>query len=296
MAPASGGGSYVCGSVLPSGGAHQGLLISLDPNGSLLWQRTLPSTVGVQFLALTTLANGSVALCGMAEGAQGHDVAVARYSSDGTLLWSDIEVFDLDAEAYAIAANSSGIMITGRQMNYGGKSDAFFLHYSLNGSLEMSTSWGGIESEEGRALTATPDGNFVMAGATRSYGPADAQGKRRSNLHLIKINAAGDTLWTRTYGDLLRDRRVLAMDAASNGDLLIAGSSMGAGTQHNDEDAWVARIAANGNLLWERNYAQGSSAGLRGIRALSNGFVACGWSFGTTGRRALLLRRDANGQ
>lgn len=296
MAPAQGGGSYICGSLLPSGGAHQGLLLRLTPSGSLLWQRTLPSTIGIQFLALTTLGDGSVAVCGMAEGAQGHDVAVARYASDGTLLWSDIEAFDLDAEAHGIAANDQGIMVTGRQQNYGGKSDAFFLYYSLDGSLQMSTSWGGIEDEEGRAITTTPDGNFVMAGTTRSYGPADAQGRRRSNLHLIKINAAGDTLWTRSYGDLLRDRRVLAMDVSSNGELLIAGSSMGAGIQYNDEEAWVARISANGNLLWERNYAQGSSAGLRGIRALSSGFVACGWSFGTTGRRALLLRRDGSGQ
>lgn len=296
MAPAQNGGSYLCGSLLPSGGAHQGLLLRLDQNGTLLWQRTLPSTVGIQFLALTTLGDGSVVVCGMAQGAQGHDVAVARFSSDGTLLWSDIQPFDLDAEAHGIAANDQGIMVTGRQQNFGGKSDAFFLHYSLDGILQMSTSWGGIENEEGRAIAIVPDGNFIMAGTTRSYGPADAQGLRRSNLHLIKINAAGDTLWTRSYGDLLRDRRVLAMDVSSNGDLLIAGSSMGAGIQYNDEQAWVARISANGILLWERNYAQGSSAGLHGIRALSNGFVACGWSFSTTGRRALLLRRDASGQ
>lgn len=296
MAPSADEGSYLCGSMLPEGGAHQGLLIRLDAANNLLWQRTLPNVSGVQFLALTILNDGSIALCGMAEGVEDHDVVVARYSSDGSLLWSDFEAFDLDAEAYGIAANNVGIMVTGRQLNFGGSSDALFMHYTLDGNLQMSTSWGGIENEEARALVATPDGNFAMAGATRSYGPADAQGQRRSNLHLMKINASGDTLWTRTYGDLLHDRRVLALEQAPNGDLLVAGSKAGAGAQINEDEAWVARIAPNGNLLWERSYPQHRSAGLRGIRVVSDGFVACGWSFGTEGRRVLLLRRDANGQ
>lgn len=250
----------------------------------------------MQFLALSALDDGSVALCGMAQGAEDHNVLIARYSSDGDFLWSRIESSALDSEAYGIAANSSGIMITGRQSNFGGGSDALFLHYSLDGSLLMTTSWGGVENEEGRALIATPDGNFVMAGATRSYGPADAQGRRRSNLHLIKVDMAGDTLWTRTYGDIMHDRLVSAADQASNGDLLIAGSKVGAGIQLNEKEAWVARIAANGDLVWERSYPLDRSAGLRDIRALSNGFAACGWSFGPEGRRVVLLRRDPNGQ
>ncbi len=79
MAPGSGGGSFICGSILPSGSAHQGLLLRLDPTGDLLWQRTLPSTVGIQFLGLTSLGDGSVAVCGMVQGTQNHDVVVAAH-------------------------------------------------------------------------------------------------------------------------------------------------------------------------------------------------------------------------
>lgn len=295
MAPGPAGGSYICGSVLPPGRKHQALVARLDADGALLWQRLLPGEIAQQFLGLALLTDGGVALCGQVSGPQGHDVLVARYSSDGQLLWSVMEPFDLDAEGYAIAANATGIMVTGRQVNFGGTSDALFLYFTLGGTLQMSTSWGGIANEEGRALTSTADGHFVMAGSTRSYGPVDAQGQRRSNLHLIKISATGDTLWTRTHGDILRNRQALALDVAPNGDLLVAGTNSGAGVDLNDGNALVARFTPTGNLMWERSYNLGSNDGLRGIRALSDGFVAAGWSFGNEGRKALLLRRDVNG-
>jgi len=296
MSPGPAGSSYICGSVLPPGGRHQAMVARLDADGALLWQRLLPGDNAQQFLGLAPLADGGVALCGMVSGTQGHDVLVARYASDGQLLWNVVEPFDLDAEGHGIAANATGIMVTGRQMNFGGTSDALFLFFSLEGGLQMSTSWGGIANEEGRALASTADGHFVMAGSTRSYGPMDAQGQRRSNLHLIKITATGDTLWTRTHGDILRNRQALGLDVAPNGDLLVAGTNSGAGINLNDGNALVARFGPNGNLIWERSYDLGRNDGLRGIRALSDGFVAAGWSFGSEGRRALLLRRDANGE
>lgn len=296
MAPDASGGSYIGGSTLPSGGRHRALVARLDADGTLLWTSLLPGIVSQQFLGLTTLSDGGVALCGMASGDQGHDVLVARYSNIGALLWSTVEPFVLDAEGYAVAANASGIMVTGRQVNFGGASDALFLHYSMGGVLEMSTSWGGIANEEGRALVSTTDGHFVMAGTTRSYGPVDALGARRSNLYLIKITTSGDTLWTRTVGDILRNRHAFALDVATNGDLLIAGSSTGVGVQNNLDDALVVRASPSGSLLWERRYDGTRSNGLRSIRALVGGFVASGWSFGSEGRQVLFLRRDVNGE
>ncbi len=295
MAPDQSGGSYICGSILPAGGVHQGLVARLDEEGALLWLRLLPGESAQQFLGLAVLSDGGVTLCGMTSGSQGHDVLLARYSSDGELLWSTVEAFDLDAEGYGVATDQNGIMVTGRQVNFGGSTDALFLYYDLDGMLQMSTSWGGIADEEGRSLVSTSDGNFVMAGSTNSFGPMDAQGARRSNLHLIKITAGGDTLWTRTYGDILRDREALAIDITSNGDLLVAGTNAGSGIDHNSADALVARFASTGTLLWERTYDSARIDGLRSVRASTDGFVAAGWSFGEAGSRVLLLRRDQNG-
>jgi len=292
MTPASTTGSWICGSVMPEGGGrHSALVARLNASGQLETFTAPAGTTDQQFLGITAMPDGGAVACGMVDGAAGHDILLARFAADGTMLWSITEQTDTDNEAYATAVDASGILLTGRQVNFGGTTDALFMRYSLDGTLVWTTSWGGIEDEEGRALIRTTDNAFVMAGFTRSYGPTDAQGRRRKNLHLIKLDANGDTLWTRTHGDILNDREAFAIQQAPNGDLLVAGTMGVAGLS----DALVARFSASGQFLWERSYDTGKEERLLDLRAFADGFVACGWSFGAQGRRALLLRRNASG-
>lgn len=290
------GGSFVCGSSLLPGGSHRAALARTNEQGQTLWTWSLPDTATTQFLGVAAMPDGGAVACGIAKVDNANAVLVARFGSSGDLLWQRTQPFPLDAEAHAVAVQPTAIMVTGRQANFGGTSDALFLAYDLDGDLLMSTSWGGIADEEGRALVATSDGHFVMAGSTRSYGPMDGQGRRRSNLHLIKIDLNGDTLWTRTHGDILLDRVAFAMDQAANGDLLVAGRSGGIGAGNNLRDGLVVRVDASGDLLWERTYDTARSEGLHAIRVLADGFVAAGSSFGPDGRRAVLLRRNAQGE
>ena len=293
MIPASTSGSWICGSVMPEGGGrHRALVARLDPSGQLQSFTAPNSATDQQFLGISALPDGGAVACGMVASTTGHDILLARFAADGNLLWMRTEESDTDHEAHALAVDATGILLTGRQVNFGGTSDALFMRYSLDGALIWSTSWGGGEDEEGRAVLRTVDGAFVMAGFTRSYGPLDLQGRRRKNLHLIKIDANGDTLWTRTHGDILKDREAFTVAQASNGDLIVAGTIGTAGSS----DVLVARFAANGQLLWEQSYDTGKEERILALRATSDGFVACGWSFGSGGRRALIIRRDANGE
>jgi hypothetical protein len=292
MTPASTTGSWICGSVMPdNGGQHSALVARLNATGQLQTFSTPSGPTDLQFLGIAAMPDGGAVACGMANGASGHDILLARFAADGTMLWMSTEQTDTDNEAYAVAVDASGILLTGRQVNFGGTTDALFMRYSLDGTLIWTTSWGGVKDEEGRAMLRSSDGAFVMAGFTRSYGPTDMQGRRRTNLHLIKLDNDGDTLWTRTQGDTLQDREAFAIAEAPNGDLIVAGTRGTPGSS----DVLVARFAANGQSIWEQTYDIGKEERLLDLRALADGFVACGWSFGAQGRRALLLRRNSSG-
>ncbi len=54
--------------------------------------------------------------------------------------------------------------------------------------------YGGANEDQGTSIRLTSDGGFIIAGYTHSFvaGWYDA--------YLIKTDASGDTLWTRTYG------------------------------------------------------------------------------------------------
>ena len=54
--------------------------------------------------------------------------------------------------------------------------------------------YGGSGSDVGQSVQQTSDGGFVVAGSTESFGAGE------SDIYLIRTDAQGNTLWTRTYG------------------------------------------------------------------------------------------------
>jgi hypothetical protein len=290
--PTGGGPLLVFGSVVPQGGSyHRPLVMAVADNGQVLWT-AMPDLGASAVLHQAVGLTGGAVACGTLVTATGKDALVLRFTSTGALQWQLSSGLDLDDEAYGVVVDDH-ITITGTQSNFGGGADALFMRCTLDGTLLWSTSWGGIGTERGHALAPTADGHYLMAGSTTSFGPEYQPGKRRANLHLVKINANGDTLWTRTFGTSTHDNPAFALSIAQNGDALIVGERAFAG----DSKAYAARISPTGTLLWERFYDTDGRGKLLHVLTVptSDGFVACGWTFGPGARRALLLRRNAQG-
>ena len=90
-----------------------------------------------------------------------------------------------------------------------------------------------------------------------------------SDMLAIRLNGAGDTLWTRAYGGGFLGG--LAFDAAqtADGGFILCGDRDGNGT--------LVRLDTNGDLLWARSYGTAFNGdGLVAVVALSDGFAACG--------------------
>ncbi|MCH8318748.1 MAG: hypothetical protein IIA88_09695 [Bacteroidetes bacterium] len=59
---------------------------------------------------------------------------------------------------------------------------------------------GGKNADWGYSVQKTKDGGYIFAGITSSFGAGD------HDVYLIRTNANGDTLWTKTYGGTDDDR------------------------------------------------------------------------------------------
>jgi hypothetical protein len=89
----------------------------------------------------------------------------------------------------------------------------------------------------------------------------------------------------------LRNRTSGGMVLSPDGDLFVAGQRYMTGSS----DAMVLRFTPLGELVWERVFDLGLQEQLKGITALSDGFITTGGCLQDIGRQVLLLRRDANG-
>ena len=106
-------------------------------------------------------------------------------------------------------------------------------------------------------------------------------GAGKDDVWLIRTDANGDTLWTKTYGGFRLDGG-FSIDLTSDGGYIIAGctESFGAGK----EDAWLIKTDAKGDIIWTRTYGGTSYDCFRSVQQIDDGrYIAIGRtaSFGT---------------
>lgn len=135
------------------------------------------------------------------------------------------------------------------------------------GDTLWTKQYGGIDGESAEGVRETPDGGFIVAGLTNSYGAGS------SDFYVLRTDSNGDTLWTRTYGGPDYDA-AYGMDLAHGGGYVITGVHQDSG---GDSDIYLVRIDDNGDTLWTNTY--GGSAvdwAMRVRRTSDGGYIMVG--------------------
>jgi hypothetical protein len=105
--------------------------------------------------------------------------------------------------------------------------------------------YGGDNGEVGIFILESSDGNYIVLGGTTSFGAGG------NDIWLLKVDQEGDTLWTKTYGDLASDWASWMEETSDGGYIIIGGTkSFGAG----ENDIWLIKTDSNGNILWTHTY------------------------------------------
>jgi hypothetical protein len=126
--------------------------------------------------------------------------------------------------------------------------DAFIVKTDAEGNLLWSRNYdgsldhkGSISDASAQSIVATSDGGIVVLGIT-----TDSISLKESDVWLFKVNANGDTLWSRSFGGKNDDYgRCLA--PTSDGGYIIGAEteSYGAGKS----DIWLIKTDSNGNII-----------------------------------------------
>jgi hypothetical protein len=157
------------------------------------------------------------------------------------------------------------------------------------GDTLWTRTYGGTDWDYAYSVRQTSDGGYVIAGSSRSLGAGDY------DYYLVKTDANGDTLWTRTYGGSLADE-CTSVWQTSDGGYILTGytSSFGAG----DADVYVVKTNADGDTLWTRTYGGGAWDDASDIQQTSDGgyiIAANTYSFGGSDLDPWLVKIDASG-
>jgi len=111
-----------------------------------------------------------------------------------------------------VTTPDSGIVVGGETGSTSGAAvDFFILKYTSAGALSWAKRYGGAVSDEGRVLTKTGDGGFVMAGWTTTYGAG------QYDLLVMKFTSTGTIEWGRTFGGTNYDGGWSAIQCSDGG-------------------------------------------------------------------------------
>ncbi len=112
-----------------------------------------------------------------------------------------------------------------------------------------SQTYGGRDTDECLAMTATDDGGFALAGETRSFGEGGW------DAYLVKADADGEQVWQQTYGDDATDQAYCIATTADGG-YIVGGTSSGLG--NGAFDFYLIKTDGDGEMEWWRSgYGRG---------------------------------------
>jgi len=197
-----------------------------------------------------------------------------------------------DDGRFLIQTSDGGYAIAGGTNSFGaGGEDVYVVKLDAKGNLQWTKTIGGKKEEVGNSLIQTSDGGYAIAGVTNSFGAGE------KDVYVVKLDANGNLQWTKTIGGP-KDDLGTSLIQTSDGGYAIAGStkSFGAG----DEDVYVVKLDANGNLQWTKTIGgKKDDVGLMSLIQTSDGGYAIAGatnSFGAGNGDVYVVKLDANGK
>ena len=253
-------------------------LCKITPDGDTLWTKMYSRTSDDEANAITITPDGNLIVAGHTQSlsSAGYDFYILKITPDNDTIWTKTYGGPGNNYALAITPSPDGNFIVVGETEYidAGSSDVYILKIKPDGDTLWTKTYGGKGFEIGCAISPTPDGNFIIAGYTSSFGAGS------SDVYILKIKPDGDTLWTKTYGGKGFEIGC-AISPTPDGNFIIAGytSSFGAGSS----DVYILKIKPDGDTLWTKTYGGKEDDEAIAITPAGDGnFMVVGWtnSFG----------------
>jgi hypothetical protein len=140
----------------------------------------------------------------------------------------------------------NGFILVGETSSYGsGDDDIWLLKTNEDGDTLWTKTYGGTSWDYGHSVDQTFDGGYIVTGRTNSFCVG------LSDIWLLRTDANGDTLWTKTFGGTGCEGGRFVQQTFDGGFMIVGYTdSFGAG----DYDAWILKTNGNGDTLWTTLY------------------------------------------
>ena len=304
------GGFIIAGTTRSFGeGSSEAYLIKTDAAGDTVWTNTYGGTnVDYWGYSVQETQGGDYIITGFIEfiirgdnrspyGDTNYDVFLIKTDNTGDIIWTNTygsEEWDFGASVQE--TQDGGYIIAGSTESvYGECSRLYLIRIDAIGDTLWTQTY---SYGYGRSVQETMDGGFIIAGSCDSdiisYSGGDAI-SYFSDVYLIKTDAAGDIVWTKTYGGTDDDSGYFVQETQDGGFVIVGSTnSFGAG----ESDVYLIRTDAAGDTVWTQTYGGTDiDCGNSVQETQDGGFIIAGSTnfFGAGSYNVYLIKTDAQG-
>ncbi len=273
-------------------------LVKTDSIGEIQWTRTYGGNDDDGGYYVEQTADSGYVIIGytFSFGFGQEDVYIIKTDFNGDTLWTKTYGYTKYEHGTCIKQTpSGGYVFTGNTYSYNGyNSNLLLVGLDASGNQTWMDTYGGDTLfTEGNSIHQTWDGGYIVVGSSASFSPNP--NPYLSHIYLLKTNALGSLLWSKTYGGNNEDYGYDARQS-SDGGFIICGTthSFGAG----NGDIYLIKTDNTGNVIWSKTYGGPNFDDGRSVHELLNGGYLIGGTtenYGGVNSYVCLLKTDASG-
>jgi hypothetical protein len=230
-------------------------LIKTDTAGNILWSDTYGGSNDevCYYVALVTFGRFAITGGTKSFGAGENDVFLSLVDPLGNTIWTTLAGGAYDDYGWsAVQTIDRGFLVAGfSEACLGGCYQGLLVKTDSAGTVLWTKILGGSGEEILYGMARTNDGGYIVTGetSTNSFGSSDTW--------LIRLNAIGDTLWTRFYGSPYEESGAAVRQTADGG-FIITGDLHNAFNIHH---ASLLKTDSVGNLQWAKTFGTPDTTG-----------------------------------
>jgi hypothetical protein len=269
------------------------------------------------YIAGTTNSNDTMGINGFKTSLTGSgDGFIAKYNSSGNKLWStyfggnnieDIRGIKIDQSnnlyIAGFTSSTASLSLNSIYSTYnGGYYDSFVAKLENNGQVLWSAYFGGSDWDCAYSLNLDTENNIIIAGWTKSSANIASNGFQNTKSELsdgfiAKYSNSGILMWSSYYGGN-NDDYIWSLALDNNNNIFAVGTTQSTGSiaygdseqsqKADSNDAFIAKISADGQMIWSTYYGGNGLDEAKNICISNSDIVICGSTestniFGTDG-------------
>ena len=228
-----------------SAGKEDILVISVDPEGNLLWARSYGGAQDDIGYSMRAVSGGGFLIAGTTRsfGSRSWAAFLLRIDDNGDILWFRLyDNLNTDAAADFEQTADGGFIVTGWTYAIGaGMHDVLLFKTHADGSLRWARLFGGPNDDGGYKVHEIPGGGYVVMGNTHSFGHGAV------DAFVFRIAEGGRPQWMYAIG---REGEDSFRQSYRDSDSTITLAGWLTRADDNRKETWIARISITGNLLY----------------------------------------------